>query len=371
MGGSRFSLPTLLANPPGNGSVNNPMNLDRYSRQLLFSGIGRDGQMALAKSSVTIIGCGALGAMQAEMLARAGVGRLRLVDRDFVEESNLHRQVMFEEQDALERLPKAVAATRRIQRINSAIEVEHHVRDVNYTNIEQLINGADLILDGTDNFETRYLINDAALKAGMPWIYGAAVGAHGLQMTIRPRETPCLRCIFPEIPAPGTTPTCDTAGVILPIIATIASWQVVEALKILMGQFEQLHQSLLQFDLWENRLTRLRLNREKMANDSACPACELEQYDFLNQQSGQMVTSLCGRDAIQISPSNNSVNIALDLSELAVQLRNVGEVSYNAYLLKFRAGEIELTIFPDARCLIRGTDDPLVARSLYARYLGA
>jgi len=346
------------------------MNLDRYSRQLLFSGIGREGQAALAASSVTIIGCGALGAMQAEMLARAGVGKLRLIDRDFVEESNLHRQVMFEEQDAHERLPKAVAATNRIRRINSEIAVEFHVRDVNYTNIEQLISGSDLILDGTDNFETRYLINDAALKAGIPWIYGAAVGAHGLQMTIRPQVTPCLRCLFPEIPAPGTSPTCDTAGVILPIIATVASWQVVEAVKLLMGQVDRLHNALLQFDLWENRFTRLRLDREGVGQDSPCPACQRGQYDFLSVQSGQLVTSLCGRNAIQISPSNHHGNNELDLAELAVQLRNVGEVSYNAYLLKFRVGEIELTIFPDARCLVRGTDDPLVARSLYARYLG-
>ena len=362
------------------------MNPDRYSRQLLFSGIGQEGQRALARSTVTIIGCGALGAMQAEMLARAGVGqtsggqtsgcqtsggKLRLVDRDFVEESNLHRQIMFEEQDARDRLPKAVAAANRIRRINSEIEVEFHVRDVNYTNVEQLISGSDLVLDGTDNFETRYLINDAALRAGIPWIYGAAVGAHGLQMTIRPGATPCLRCLFPEIPAPGTSPTCDTAGVILPIIAAVVSWQVVEALKLLMGKTEQLHQSLLQFDLWENRTTRLRLDRVGQSADNPCPACQLGRYDFLNVQGGQLVTALCGRDAIQISPASNMANNGLNLPELAVQLRNVGEVSYNAYLLKFRVGEIEMTIFPDARCLVRGTDDPVVARSLYARYLGA
>ena len=387
------------------------MNLDRYSRQLLFTGIGREGQVRLGQSSVVIIGCGALGAMQAEMLARAGVGRLRLIDRDFVEESNLHRQIMFEERDAAERVPKAVAAAARISRINSETLVEPVVRDVNYTNIEYLIRDTDVILDGTDNFETRYLINDAAVRARKPWIYGAAVGAHGVQMTIRPTVTPCLRCIFPEMPAPGTSPTCDTAGVILPIIATIASYQVVEALKILTGQTDRLHGTLLQFDLWENRFSRLRIDRMSSVE---CRTCHDGIYDFLNQQSGQLVTSLCGRNTIQISPpppklappklappklapptlapptlapptlapptlaspsgqsdtDNWPEKPVIDLPELADQLRNVGEVSYNAYLLKFRIGEIEMTIFPDARCLIKGTEDPGVARSLYARYLG-
>lgn len=342
------------------------MNPDRYSRQLLFSGIGQGGQLKLARGHVVIIGCGALGAMQAEMLARAGVGRLRLIDRDFVEESNLHRQIMFEERDAAERWPKAIAAASRIGRINSEIAVEPVVKDVNYTNIEQLIRDADLILDGTDNFETRYLLNDAAVKLGKPWIYGAAVGAHGVQMTIRPRETPCLRCLFPEMPAPGSSPTCDTAGVILPIIATVASHQVVEALKLLTGQIDRLHGALLQFDLWENKFSRLRLDR--MGPQESCRTCHDAEYDFLRMQAGQLVTSLCGRNAIQISPPEAT---SLSLPELAEQLRNVGEVSYNAFLLKCRIGEFELTVFPDARCLIKGTEDPMVARSLYARYLGS
>lgn len=347
------------------------MNSDRYSRQLLFSGIGPDGQEALARSSVLVVGCGALGSMQAEMLARTGVGRLRLVDRDFVERSNLHRQVLYTEQDAAERLPKAIAAAARIGQINSEITVEPLVKDVNHTNIEQLVDNIDLILDGTDNFETRYLINDAAVKLRKPWIYGAAVGAHGLQMTIRPGSSPCLRCLFPEIPAPGTSPTCDTAGVTLPIIATVVSWQVTEAIKLLTGQLERLHGALLQFDLWENRQTRLRL--DQLTGSNQCPTCVGECYEFLEVQAGQMVTSLCGREMIQICPpaGNSAVNHVIDLPKLAVQLRNVGEVSYNEYLLKFRTDEFEITVFPDARCLIKGTDDPKVARSLYARYLGA
>jgi len=219
-------------------------------------------------------------------------------------------------------------------------------------------------LDGTDNFEARFLINDAAVKLGKPWIYGAAVSSYGVQMTIRPRITPCLRCVFPEIPAPGTSPTCDTAGVILPIIATVASQQVAEALKILTGQIEKLHGSLLQFDLWQNTFTRLNL-RER-AED--CHTCRQDRYDFLTARGGQLVTTLCGRNAVQISPSTTG---QIDFARLAEQMRDAGEVSYNRYLLKLKSGEHEITVFPDARCIIKGTDDPNVARSIYARYIGA
>ncbi len=341
------------------------MNLERYSRQLLFSGIGEKGQERIAKSHVVIIGCGALGAMQAEMLARAGTGRLRLVDRDFIEESNLQRQIMFDEDDLAERLPKAVAAAQRIDRINSGIEVEAVVKDVNYSNIENLIGDADVVLDGTDNFEARFLINDAAVKLNKPWVYGAAVGAYGVQMTIRPHETPCLRCVFPEMPGPGSAPTCDTAGVILPIIATVAASQVTEVLKLLTGDTEKLHRSLLQFDLWENKFTKLSIQGLRGRNN--CRACELGQYDFLNSRSGQLVMSLCGRNAIQITPAKTT---EIDFAGMAEQLRSVGEVSYNRYLLKFRSEGHEITLFPDARCIIKGTDDPNVARSLYSRYIG-
>ncbi len=340
------------------------MDSERYSRQILFPGIGTEGQQRLAQSHAVIIGCGALGAMHAEMLARAGVGRLRLVDRDFIEESNLHRQIMFEERDVEERLPKAVATAARISRINSEVLAEAVVKDVNYTNVEELIHDADVVLDGTDNFEARFLINDAAVKLDKPWVYGAAVSSYGVQMTIRPHITPCLRCVFPEMPAPGTSPTCDTAGVILPIIATIASYQVSEALKILTGQIEKLHGSLLQFDLWQNTFTRLKLHERT----KDCPACEQGRYDFLNARSGQFVTTLCGRNAVQISPSANA---QIDFAKLAEQLRDAGEVSYNRFLLKLKTGEHEITVFPDARSIIKGTDDPNVARSLYARYIGA
>jgi adenylyltransferase/sulfurtransferase len=340
------------------------MNLERYSRQILFPGIGKEGQRLLAQSRAVIIGCGALGAMHAEMLARAGVGRLRLIDRDFIEESNLHRQIMFEERDVADRLPKAVAAAARVGRVNSEVEVEAVVKDVNYSNVEELIRDTDVVLDGTDNFETRFLINDAAVKSGRAWVYGAAVSAYGAQMTIRPRVTPCLRCVFPEMPAPGTSPTCDTAGVILPIIATVASHQVAESLKILTHQFEKLHGSLLEIDLWQNTSRRLRL-REPSED---CPACQQGRYDFLSARGGQLVTTLCGRNAVQISPSTA---VQVDFTELAERMRDAGEVSYNRFLLRFKSGEHEITVFSDARCIIKGTDDPNVARSIYARYIGA
>ena len=339
-------------------------NSDRYSRQILFSGIGKTGQEKLRSAKIIIIGCGALGTMQAEMLARAGVKNIRIVDRDFIEDSNLQRQIMFEESDVLARLPKAVAANNRIAKINSDIVVDGRVLDVNYTNVEELIQDVDVVLDGTDNFETRYVLNDAAVKWKKPWIYGAVVGAYGVQMTIIPQQTPCLRCIFPEAPAPGTSPTCDTAGVILPIIATIAAYQVTEALKILTGQFAQLHHQLLQFDLWENRVTQIKLG----APDSNCPTCKNNNFEFLKASAGQLAMSLCGRDAVQIFPATKST---LDFVQLSSRLSNSGEVSYNPYLLKFAADGYEMTVFTDARAIIKGTDDLTLARSFYAKYIGA
>lgn len=345
--------------------------MERYSRQILFSGLGATGQARLAQSHAVIIGCGALGTMQAEMLARAGVQRLRIVDRDFIEASNLHRQIMFEERDVADRLPKAIAAQNRIARINSDIAVDARVVDVNYTNVEELIRDADVVLDGLDNFEARYVLNDAAVKLGKTWVYGAAVGSYGVQMTVLPTNTPCLRCVFPEAPPPGTTPTCDTAGVILPIIATIASYQVTEALKILTGQRDKLHGKLLQFELWNHRIAHLNLG----APDPHCRTCAQRQFEFLTPHAGQLVMSLCGRNAVQIFPAQKTV--VLDFAALAEQLSNLGklgnlrEVSYNRYLLKFAADGYEVTVFPDARSIIKGTDDLAVARSLYAKYIGA
>ncbi|HEX8457872.1 MAG TPA: ThiF family adenylyltransferase [Pyrinomonadaceae bacterium] len=336
---------------------------ERYSRQILFAGLGRAGQARVSASRVLVVGCGALGSSQAEALARAGVGHLRIVDRDFVEESNLQRQTMFTEQDARERVPKAVAAARRIREINSDVEVEPHVADVHHANIESLIAGCDLVLDGTDNFATRYLINDACVKHEVNWIYGAAVGSYGVTMTVRPHESPCLRCIFEETPPAASAETCDTAGVIMPIISVVAAVQVSEALKLLAGKTDALHRALMQFDVWQNVWRRIKLSDP--APD--CPTCARARYDTLQAEAVELASVLCGRDAVQISPRHST---RVDLPALAERLRAAGDVHVNEYLLRLRTGQHELTIFQDARAIIRGTDDPTTARSLYARYVG-
>lgn len=337
---------------------------ERYSRQILFEGIGAQGQERLGASRALIVGCGALGSAQAEALARAGVGRLRIVDRDFVEASNLQRQTMFTEREARERLPKAVAASRRIAEINSGIETEAEVADVTNANVERLIDGCDVVLDGTDNFSTRYLINDACVKHDTSWIYGAAVGSYGVTMTVRPHLSPCLRCIFPATPAAASAPTCETAGVIMPIISIVAAVQVSEALKLLTGQTERLHASLMQFDVWQNEWRRIATGTPA----PACPTCALGRYETLEASAGDLVTVLCGRDAVQVSPSHAS---RVDLDALAARLASAGEVKVNPYLLRLRAGAYELTVFQDGRAIIRGTDDAATARTLYARYVGS
>lgn len=340
-------------------------NNARYSRQLLFAPIGEEGQARLDSTRIAVIGCGALGCQQAEMLTRAGVGFIRIIDRDFVELSNLHRQTLFTESDAAQNLPKVIAASARLSSINPSIIVDARIADVNYSNIEDLTRDVDIILDATDNFETRFLINDAALKLSKPWVYGAVVGAHGVQMTIRPGVTPCLRCIFPDPPRPGSTETCDTAGVILPIVATIASYQVVEAMKLAMNKTSELHDSLIQIDIWSNRITTTRLTN---ARRDDCPACEHRSYEFLTGKSSQLVTPLCGRNAVQISPATRT---HLNFESLSRQLEGAGKVEFNQYLLRLVTGDYEITVFPDARGIIRGTEDANIARSLYARYIGA
>jgi adenylyltransferase/sulfurtransferase len=338
---------------------------ERYSRQILFDGIGEAGQTRLFASRAVIIGCGALGAVQAETLARAGVGHLVLVDRDFVEESNLQRQIMFEEADARQRLPKAVAAARRLARVNSDIQVTPLVTDVNYENIEELIAGADVVLDGTDNFETRYLINDACVKNDIAWVYGAAVGSYGLTMTVLPRKTPCLRCVLEEMPEPGSGPTCDTAGVLMPIISVIASIQAAEALKILTGQKEKLHNSLIRVDVWDFELSRTSLANFTGQDD--CPVCAQNEFEFLRGAGRQVAVSLCGRNAVQIARTSAS---QVDFKSLADRLRPLGEVVFNDFLLRFRVEGYDITVFRDARSIIKGTNDINIARGLYARYIG-
>jgi len=338
--------------------------MERYSRQILFGGVGAEGQRRLRASRVLVVGCGALGSAQVETLARAGVGELVVADRDFVEESNLQRQTMFTEADARERLPKAVAAARRVAEINSDVRCAAEVADVNNSNVERLVAGADLVLDGTDNFATRYLLNDACVKQGVGWVYGAAVGSYGVTMTVRPRLTPCLRCVFPEPPAAGSAPTCDTAGVLMPIISVVAAVQAAEALKLLTGREEKLHGGLWQFDVWENDWRRVSVGEP----DPACPACALGRFEALEAEAGDLATVLCGRDAVQVWPRTSS---RLDLRALAERLRAAGEVKSNEYLVRLKAGEYELTVFGDARAVVRGTEDVALARSLYARYVGS
>ena len=336
---------------------------ERYSRQILFNGIGSEGQRRLQQSRALIVGCGALGSAHAESLARAGVGKLRIVDRDFVEASNLQRQTMFTENDATERLPKAVAAAAHIAEINTDIEVEPEIVDVNYSNIERLIHDCEVVLDGTDNFATRYLINDACVKHEINWIYGAAVGSYGVTMTIQPHLTPCLRCVFETAPPAAAAPTCDTAGVIMPIISVVAAVQVAEAMKLLTGQRESLHGSLMQFDVWRNEWRKINPG-ERSPN---CPTCVLGRYETLEPDSADLAAVLCGRNAVQISPAQGT---QLDFEKLAERLRPNGDVKFNDYLLRFRTGEFELTVFQDARSIIRGTDEITIARSLYAKYIG-
>ncbi|HUA61943.1 MAG TPA: ThiF family adenylyltransferase [Verrucomicrobiae bacterium] len=331
---------------------------ERYSRQILFPGIGEAGQEALLASRVAIVGCGALGSFHAAALARAGVGKLTLIDRDFVEPSNLHRQWLFEESDAAQSLPKAIAAARRIAAINSSIDARGIVADITAANIAQLLEGAQLILDGTDNFDARYLINDFAVSRGLPWVYGAAVGSYGISMPVVPGRTPCLRCVYPE-PPPGAQPTCETAGVLNVIVSVIASLQAADALKILCGRADCIRARLTTVDIWDGRIRQI----EAPPRDTDCPCCVRREYPYLAEGRRPPVT-LCGRDAIQIHDRERKI----DLGDLKSRLESLGEVRASEYVLRFRVPPYDLTLFPDGRAIVKGTADPAVARSLYAKY---
>lgn len=337
------------------------MNPEKYSRQILFAPIGMEGQQKLLQSKVVIVGCGALGTAQANALVRAGVGNIRIVDRDFVEESNLQRQMLFDEADARESLPKAVAAERKLRQINSDVQVDGIVADVDSSNIEEFIEGFQLVLDATDNFETRYLLNDAAVKLGIPWVYGAVVASYAATMTILPGRTACLACVFPKSPL-GVHDTCDTVGVIGPAVAWAAAIQATEALKILLGREADLHRALLTFDLWSSRFQQVR-----PARDPDCRVCAAHQYLYL-EQGGATHISLCGRNSVQIHQTESR---ALDLAALKSRLEQFGPVLINEFLLKCTLDPYELTVFPDGRVIVKGTRDPAVARSVYARYIGA
>ncbi len=339
--------------------------LDRYSRQMRFYGVGEAGQRELLHSRVTLCGCGALGTVLANILVRAGVGFLRLIDRDFIETSNLQRQVLFDEQDIADNLPKAQAAARKLAAINSSVTVEPVVADIDRTNILKFVEDADLILDGTDNFEIRYLINDAAVKLGKPWVYGGSIGSHGQVMVILPGETPCLRCVFEAAPAPGEAGTCETAGVLSPIVNIVSSVQATEAIKILTGNREQVLRELLYIDVWENIIKKIKIAPLRGTVD--CPCCKHRRFEWLEGQHGAHTTSLCGRNAVQVTHRSAA---QLNFAELARSLEVMGKVSYNRFLLKFAVDEYEFTVFPDGRAIIKGTSDVDRARTLYAKYIG-
>ncbi len=335
---------------------------DRYSRQTLFGPIGKEGQEQLGRSSVAIIGCGALGTVLANNLCRAGLGRLVIADRDYIELNNLQRQILFDEDDIARRLPKAVAAAEKLHRVNSTTQIEALVEDINADGIEALVKGVDLVLDATDNFETRYLLNDVCVKYGRPWIYSGVIASYGVTMNIVPGETPCLRCIFPEMPLPGTTATCDTAGVLNGIVGAISGVASTEALKLLLKS-ERVSRAMFWMDVWENTSERIELPRQP-----DCPTCGLHHYEFLDSLAGTSSTSLCGRNAVQVRSGHRGDRI--DLANLAERLRPVGQVASNEFLLRLIVDGYELTVFPDARAIIKGTDDEQVARSVYARYIG-
>jgi adenylyltransferase/sulfurtransferase len=340
----------------------NPAMIDRYSRQILFPGIGEEGQKKLNGSSVIIIGCGALGTVIANSLVRAGVGNIRIVDRDFIEYHNLQRQVLFNEDDIRDMLPKAVAAERHLKKINSSINIEGIVADINYTNIEKFIGGMDLILDGLDNFETRYLINEAALKHGIPWIYGGAVSSYGMTMNIIPSKTPCFRCLAAGPPSDGLSLTCDTAGIVNSVPFIIGSLQAAEAMKMIVGAEVDLNKGLLVIDVWQGIFDHLEVHSR-----DDCPACN-GKYEFLDGKSGIKTTSLCGQGAVQVlNPRIKKVSF----KELSGRLSPLGEVSHNEYMLRFQIDDKEMIVFPDGRAIVKDTTDESLARGLYAKYIGA
>ena len=334
--------------------------LDRYSRQILFPEIGKEGQRKLSNSAVVIIGCGALGSIMATSLVRAGVGKVRIIDRDFIEYHNLQRQLLFNEEDIRNELPKAIAAERHLKKVNSSIDIEGIVADVNFTNIEKLIKGADVILDGLDNYETRFLINDVSLKHNIPWIYGGAIASLGMMKVIVPHETSCFRCFIEDLPPSGIIMTCDTAGVISSAPFIVGSMQTVEALKLLISSNE-VNKDLTVVDVWAVKFDRFNfMPRED------CPACQ-GQYDFLQGKYEVIATSLCSQNAVQIlNPKLEKISF----NELEKRLKPLGKVSYNEFMLRFTVDTYEMVIFPNGRAIVKNTDKKSIARALYSKYIG-
>jgi adenylyltransferase/sulfurtransferase len=339
---------------------------ERYTRQSAFHGIGKAGQEKLSKSRVMILGCGGLGSASASILARAGIGFLKLVDRDFLELNNLQRQILYEEHDVKEGLPKVIAAQRQIERINSTVHVEPVISDVNRFNIEALIADVDLVIDAADNFETRFLLNDACVKHNRTWICGAAVESYGLSMNVIPGKTACLRCVMDNIPQPDSIPTCETVGVLGSIVCIIASIQCAEAIKILLDKEDEINRSLISIDIWNNSYQSIAIEKAKIQNN--CPVCNQRWFEFLEGKQGSAFTTLCGRNAVQILPFTET---SVDLAKLAINLSGLGVVKVNEFLIRFEIEGYELIIFPDSRAIVKGTTDAGVARSLYSKYVGS
>lgn len=347
-------------------SENSPAaDLSRYVRQMRYPPLGEEGQRRLSEARALICGCGALGSVLANTLARAGVGRLRIVDRDFLELNNLQRQVLYDEDDVAAGIPKAVAAEAKLRKINSQIAVEAVVADVDHQNIAQLAEGCGVLLDGTDNFETRFLLNDAAIKWGIPWVYGGCIGDDGQTMTILPGETPCLHCLMQDgPPPPGTTETCDSAGILSPIINVIASLEANEAIKILSGNRAATSRTLLVFELWENRFRQIKLDALATVD---CPTCKRGEFPWLEGRRGSHTAVLCGRNAVQLSFPDRE---RLDLEALEKKLAGVGRVTRNRFLLRLEVDDYTATVFPDGRAIIGGTEEIAEARTVYAKYIG-
>jgi molybdopterin/thiamine biosynthesis adenylyltransferase len=333
---------------------------NRYSRQILFPPIGLQGQRRVAASHAVIVGCGALGCAQSMLLARAGVGTLTLIDRDYVERSNLQRQILFDELDADTAAPKAIAAQRRLAAINSEIEIRPIVDDLDARNIADLLGGAHIVLDATDNFETRYLINDWSVREQVPWIYGAAVGSYGISLPVIPARAACFRCIYPAPPS-GDQPTCETAGVLNSVTTAVGAWQAAAALRLLSASSDDMELRILTMDVWTGVVRSIL----QPARDPQCPCCGARDFAYLDR-SRRAPVSLCGRNAVQIHDRGRP----LDLEQLRNKLTPLGRVRANDFALRFELEPYEMTIFPDGRAIIKGTTDIAQARSLYSRYIG-
>ncbi len=337
---------------------------DRYVRQAMFREIGAERQARIGAATAAVVGIGALGCQEAALLARAGVGRLILIDRDFVERTNLQRQILFDESDAAQMLPKADAARRHLAAANGDIRIDAHAEDLTAANVERLLDGANVIVDGSDNFDVRYLLNDFAVARGIPWVYAAAVGTTGLLMPVLPQVGPCLRCVFEEPPPRGSTDTCDTAGVLGPTTSLVGSLAALEALKILAGRDDAVRRGLLQCELWENELRSVSISTPR----DDCPCCGARRFPFLERTAASAVATLCGRDAVQVAPARDR---AFDYDLVRERLVRAAGAVDNGYLLRFRADGHDVVLFRDGRAIVRGLDDPTAARALYARFIGA